>query len=127
MVGVNCLPGLLNPDIDVMMLFEWSDDTAFAGYDFCCFFLYFCGSYSLLDVPHVALLGLVGLREVFEHSLGREVGPRVVVPGSDGLEPCCLGWKSCTTMEVADDFFCGREFVDIVDGFLGLLGQEDIL
>ena len=43
---------------------------------------------------HVALLRLLGFREVVAHHFWNQPWPPVIIPSRDGCQPCQLRWKS---------------------------------
>ena len=50
--------------------------------------------------------------------------PGEVIFYEDGLEPSCLCGKICGGMEVPDDRFNARQFVDIMDGLDWSIGRH---
>ena len=53
-------------------------------------------------IPHVDLLGLIGLWEVPVHIAYGEQWPGEIVTIPDALDPRCFGRKPCGRMEVSD-------------------------
>ena len=67
---------------------------------------------------HVPLLRFFRLRKVLVYVGYRNQWPGVVVPLSDGCQPCCFGWKTGCGMEISDGLFDAGELIDIEDGVL---------
>ena len=53
--------------------------------------------------------------------------PGEVISSADGLAPSCLGGKTCGGMEVTNNRFDARQFVDVVDGLAWTIRRHDVL
>ena len=74
----------------------------------------------LSNVAHVAFLGFFRLRNKLADVFYVDKGPREIVVVTDDLEPCGLGWESCSAMDVEDCFFDAGKFVEIIDCLSGV-------
>ena len=80
-------------------------------------------------VAHVALLGLLRLREILIHILDVDERPSEVVSCADASEPGSFGGKTCCAVKVSHCLLNARELIYIVDGFIrvGPTKQLDVL
>ena len=69
-------------------------------------------------VAHVALLGLLRLREILIHVLDVDERPGEVVSCADASEPGGFGGKSCCAAKISYRFLNAKELIHIVDGFI---------
>ena len=76
-----------------------------------------CGAQSLVLIPHVALLGLLGFWEVTVYIPYGEQWPGEIVTVPDALDPHCFCGKPCGRMEVLD---CARQAWDLVNVVVSL-------
>ena len=75
----------------------------------------------------MALCCFVGLREVFAHGIGSEVGPGGKTSTVDCFEPCGFRWIACARVEVFYDLGSGWELIHIGDGLLGAFVEKEVL
>ena len=64
----------------------------------------------------MALLGILGLREMLIDVLDGDEGPCKVVSLVNSSEPGFFGWKTCSFMKVTYRPLNDGQFVDVVDG-----------
>ena len=69
-------------------------------------------------VAHVALLGLLRLREILINILDIDERPSEVVSCADASEPGGFGGKTCCAVKISYHFLNARELIHIVDGFI---------
>ena len=72
------------------------------------------GAHSLALIPHVALMGLLGILEVPVHIVYGEPWPGGVVTVPNTLEPRCFGRKPCVCMEVSHCAHQAGELIHVV-------------
>ena len=73
------------------------------------------GAHSLVLIPRVSLLGILGFWEVPVYIFYGEQWPGEVVTVPDALEPRCFGGKPRGRMEVFYCVYQAWEFVNVVD------------
>ena len=72
-------------------------------------------------------MSFFGLGKMLRYVFYCDERPGEVIYSADHLEPIFLGGKTCSGMEVNNDRFGARKFVDAVDGITWPIGHHDDL
>ena len=67
---------------------------------------------------HMTLLRFFGLWKMFVYVGYCNEWPGVVIPMSNGCQPCCFGGKPSGGMKIPDGLLYAGEFIDVENGIL---------